>query len=163
MELEKHNRRRWTQDEINQLRSLVNKFGNVELAEQFNTTKFAIRNVMIRNEIRRSPEFTKELKRRTAVELNKKSGVGPKNFNWRGGISQDNYRYKKIQQERYPDRVNARRLVYNEIRSGRLIKQPCEICGDLKVQAHHDDYAKPLEVRWLCKKHHRYTVHDGKN
>lgn len=40
------------------------------------------------------------------------------------------------------------------IRSGQLVKQPCQVCGDPKSQAHHDDYSKPLEVQWLCSKHH---------
>lgn len=38
---------------------------------------------------------------------------------------------------------------------GDLTRKPCEVCGSvLKVQAHHDDYDKPLEVRWLCARHH---------
>jgi len=49
---------------------------------------------------------------------------------------------------------SAHILVGNRIRSGELIKQPCEICGCKDVHAHHDDYAKPLEVRWLCDEHH---------
>lgn len=53
-----------------------------------------------------------------------------------------------------PDRYKARNRVFVEIRAGRLIKKPCEVCGILKVEAHHDDYSKPLDVRWLCKKHH---------
>jgi hypothetical protein len=40
------------------------------------------------------------------------------------------------------------------IRDGRLVKQPCEVCGEIEVDAHHDDYSKPLDVRWLCRKHH---------
>lgn len=40
------------------------------------------------------------------------------------------------------------------IREGVLIKQPCEVCEEIKTQAHHEDYDKPLEVNWLCKKHH---------
>lgn len=46
-------------------------------------------------------------------------------------------------------------LVGNAIRSGKLIKQDCEICGDKKSNAHHDDYALPLVVRWLCDDHHK--------
>lgn len=42
----------------------------------------------------------------------------------------------------------------NAIRDGRIKKFPCEICGKEKAQAHHDDYSKPLDVRWLCTKHH---------
>jgi len=42
----------------------------------------------------------------------------------------------------------------NAIRDGKLIKQPCEYCEDKVVHAHHDDYTKPLEVRWLCSKCH---------
>jgi len=42
----------------------------------------------------------------------------------------------------------------NAIRDGRLIRKPCEVCGEEKTDAHHDDYAKPLEVRWLCRAHH---------
>lgn len=35
-----------------------------------------------------------------------------------------------------------------------LERQPCEVCGNPDVVAHHDDYTKPLEVRWLCRSHH---------
>ena len=31
-------------------------------------------------------------------------------------------------------------------RDGRLIRQPCEVCGEVKSQAHHGDYGKPLDV-----------------
>jgi hypothetical protein len=48
----------------------------------------------------------------------------------------------------------AHMLVGNAIREGRLVKQSCEKCGNEKTNAHHDDYAKPLEVRWLCDDHH---------
>ena len=56
--------------------------------------------------------------------------------------------------KRYPIRKIASSFVGNAIRDGRLKKEPCEICGKKRVHAHHDDYYKPMEVRWLCIKHH---------
>ena len=51
---------------------------------------------------------------------------------------------------------HARDLVNSEIRKGYLIPQPCEACGtSISIEAHHDDYSKPLHVRWLCVVHHR--------
>ncbi len=49
-----------------------------------------------------------------------------------------------------------RKFTWKKINNGTLIKQPCEVCQTTdKVEAHHDDYFKPLDVRWLCKKHHK--------
>ena len=52
--------------------------------------------------------------------------------------------------ERHKDKRTAHVAVGNAVRDGRLLKQPCESCGSPYVQAHHDDYSKPLDVRWLC-------------
>lgn len=49
---------------------------------------------------------------------------------------------------------NVRVKTYHAIRSGKLIRNPCEVCGEIKVEAHHDDYDKPYDVRWLCVQHH---------
>lgn len=40
------------------------------------------------------------------------------------------------------------------VKIGKVTKSPCVICGDEKSQGHHEDYSKPLEVIWLCRKHH---------
>ena len=50
---------------------------------------------------------------------------------------------------------NVRHKTNMRIKRGLLIKYPCEVCGDEKVEAHHDDYSKTYDVRWLCFKHHR--------
>jgi hypothetical protein len=89
----------------------------------------------------------KSLKRR-GITFRSNLKYGEENHFYRGGI---------------PDgRDQANNLVYKAIARGSLIPQPCEICGftgrnavgNNSVQAHHDDYNKPLTVRWLCQVHH---------
>lgn len=45
-------------------------------------------------------------------------------------------------------------IVGNALRDGKLVKAPCEICGVKNSHGHHDDYAQPLSVMWLCDFHH---------
>ena len=47
----------------------------------------------------------------------------------------------------------ANGMVEKAIKKGIIVPQPCEQCG-AKAVAHHDDYNKPLDVRWLCDTHH---------
>lgn len=61
--------------------------------------------------------------------------------------------FKNISKQK---KIEAQQLMYMERRSGRIVAQPCEICGKKKnIQGHHENYDKPLEVIWLCHKHHR--------
>lgn len=58
------------------------------------------------------------------------------------------------QQER-DKRKKARSILNHYLRDNNIHRQPCEICGNKKAEAHHDDYDKPLEIRWLCFNCHR--------
>lgn len=50
----------------------------------------------------------------------------------------------------------AHTAVSNALRDGKISKEPCYFCGAGTVHAHHKDYARPLDVMWLCAKcHHR--------
>ena len=65
-------------------------------------------------------------------------------------------------------RVRVRKRIERALRAGQVIRPDrCEDCGEygkydtlgrLLLHAHHDDYSKPLKVRWLCRKCH-YAWH----
>lgn len=54
----------------------------------------------------------------------------------------------------------AHLMVQRALKSGELIRQECEVCGNLQTDAHHDNYSDPLAVRWLCRQHHT-RLHSG--
>lgn len=56
---------------------------------------------------------------------------------------------------KYPKKYKAHGIVGRAIRNKKLFSEPCEICGKENTHAHHDDYDKPLNVRWLCAEHHQ--------
>lgn len=66
---------------------------------------------------------------------------------------------KKKAMDRYrrynPVKYKAHNIVNNALRDGHITKEPCEVCGSEFSHAHHDDYFKPLCVRWLCAAHHQ--------
>ena len=65
---------------------------------------------------------------------------------------------------KYPERHKARLEVRNAVRNGVLVKPFfCERCPSITdVEAHHDDYSKPLGVVWLCRNCHS-NVHMKKH
>jgi len=55
-------------------------------------------------------------------------------------------------------------MVTNAVRDGKIIKpDSCEQCGTTgRLHGHHDDYSKPLKVRWLCVAcHHQWHAKYG--
>lgn len=63
-------------------------------------------------------------------------------------------KYREFDRQRDPLKKAARAKIRHLISDGRLIRMPCEVCGEIKSQAHHEDYSRPLDVKWLCQKHH---------
>lgn len=69
------------------------------------------------------------------------------------GKAASNKAKKKYIQEN-PKKRAAHIEVGNALRDGKIFSKPCEVCSNPSAQAHHDDYNKPLDLRWLCTTHH---------
>ena len=67
---------------------------------------------------------------------------------------QSTAKFQKVWSSKNADKRHAHVATSNAIRHGKLVKMPCEVCGSVNVEAHHDDYNQPLAVRWLCVTHH---------
>lgn len=139
--------RTWTGAEIDTLRRLVEACNDAEIGRVLGRTMRAVKKARLRMGIIRSEA--------SQLRMRARDQRGDKNPNWKGGRSKKPYLYKLVQKERHPERVAARDRVHRAVRSGRLQRQPCEVCGSEEVEAHHDDYSQPLAVRWLCREHHR--------
>ena len=66
----------------------------------------------------------------------------------------DPERVKRYQLNYNKNKKKASTMVNNAVRDKRLKKESCIVCGNKKSEGHHKDYTKPLEVIWLCRKHH---------
>jgi ribosomal protein S27AE len=65
----------------------------------------------------------------------------------------DRYR----QDSEFRKRYKARQRIAMQVRRGTRAKRPCEQCGSMvKIEAHHEDYDRPNDVRWMC----RQCLHD---
>lgn len=64
-----------------------------------------------------------------------------------------------LPRQEFGPKQRARNLVHFRIKRGKMTRLPCEICGAAKTQAHHEDYSKPSDVRWLCPSHHAMLHH----
>lgn len=79
--------------------------------------------------------------------MGKKKTSGPSAEARRLGISRG-----RMYQLNYPEKDKARRVLTAAVKSGKLTRPfYCEGCGkEEKLAAHHDDYTRPLDVRWFC-------------
>ena len=66
--------------------------------------------------------------------------------------------------KRNPEKMLAHAKLNDAVRYGKIVKPTvCSKCGETgRIEAHHVDYSKPLEVVWLCRIHHVAEHHDGR-
>ena len=100
--------------------------------------------------------YQKHRKEREQYRFSHKEEIRAQQKRWR----EANKEYAKDYMKEYSFKTKTRIRIFasskvnNALKSGKLVKQPCEVCGCLEVEAHHPDYNKPLDVMWLCKKCH---------
>lgn len=55
----------------------------------------------------------------------------------------------------HPKATWAHQCLRSALKRGLVIQENCEVCGSADTEAHHDDYDKPMIVRWFCRPCHK--------
>ena len=84
------------------------------------------------------------------------SMAGPNNPNFKGWASRRPIVYVRRFRASHPEQVAVQRVIAAAFRKGLLVRpSTCEDCGTVcKPDAHHDDYTRPLDVVWVCRRCH---------
>lgn len=108
-----------------------------------------------------TPKITESRKEYNKPFLDKLRADGYfKNYNSRPEYKEKMRKLWHLRKNKPTERIkiNARHKAKIALRSGIIIKLPC-YCGEIKAEMHHNDYSKPLEVIWLCRKCHENIHH----
>lgn len=73
---------------------------------------------------------------------------------WRERNPERHYKLQAEIRKRFPEKYHARKLLMYAVKIGNIKRGRCEICKKPNAQGHHEDYNKPLDVRWFCHLHH---------
>lgn len=92
-------------------------------------------------------EYFASRPRERIAEIDRKRNQAPKR-------KADKVRFVQRHRGKHPDRYRARTAVTHAISDGWLSRAPCQVCGNTRVEAHHEDYSRPLDVVWLCPSCH---------
>lgn len=69
--------------------------------------------------------------------------------------NRQSYSYVKEYRAANDEKYKAHALVSWAVKTGKLIKLPCFVCGSEKTEGHHPDYSSPIDVVWLCPACHK--------
>jgi len=72
----------------------------------------------------------------------------------------DEYRERNNARNRASPKKKAWGIVRNRIQNGTLVRGDCVYCGEKNAHAHHENYARPYEIVWVCQRHHS-DIHLG--
>jgi len=91
------------------------------------------------------PEWKLKERERSRVKMR----VARKNGRYNITLKEKKQLYEKAYRDKYPEKYSA------HILSQRIPIEPCIVCGTTEnIERHHEDYLKPLDITFLCKKHH---------
>ncbi len=91
--------------------------------------------------------------KRDTPEARKKEAERQRVWRSKNALYKNNVRRWQIKNR---EKVNAHAKVHRAVANGNLKRSPvCKECGiKCKTEGHHEDYSKPLKVKWLCRKCH---------
>ena len=113
----------------------------------------------------RASDKGKEVRRKEAINarLSGKKKIRQKRYEQteKGKLQQKKYDAKRYEGVEGKARMAAKNAVKYALKVGKLVKEPCWICGESMSEAHHPSYAKDmrLAVTWLCSAHHN-AIHN---
>ena len=107
----------------------------------------------IKKYYRRHPEYSREYQKNYIEKLKIKNPEKFKEYQKKRSKYMMEYQNKPEQRFKFL----ARQMLNHALRTRKITQQPCQIkqCPTVVTEAHHNDYTRPLDVTWFCRKHHR--------
>jgi hypothetical protein len=105
-------------------------------------------------------DYVKSLARQSGVALVQRKQPGGGWILWavgpckaQGGLREAQKEAQRRWRARHPERYQCQLQTMKLIRTGVLVRQRCELCGQEQAFAYHEDYGDPMSVHWLCREH----------